>query len=158
VTVDPVTYFPGKWTFERKIRDRLAMVDGKAHGTATFTIEGGGLRWLESARLEIGEADTRASRELWIRPDPSVSSGWRVHFDDGRPFHPLELGDGEPEVTHPCRDDLYEGSIAIDGENLFRTSWTVRGPRKDQSIETTYRRISESGSPGLYLTDSRKEI
>ncbi len=136
--VDPISYFAGEWTYERDLSDRGQSVRGEASGTATFTVEDGRLLWRESGLLEIGPARTPATRALTIEPS---ESGWTVRFDDGRLFHRLDLAEGRCEVDHPCGDDLYQGRIEAASEDSFRTAWRVRGPRKDQSIETVYRRV-----------------
>lgn len=76
-----------------------------------------------------------------IEPD---DDGWLVRFEDGRPFHRLDLLAGECEIDHPCHDDRYDGRYAVteggDGRPEFTTEWRVSGPAKNQSINTRYRR------------------
>ncbi len=135
---DPIAYFRGEWRFERKLQS--GSTEGKAGGTASFLPEGDGLRWKETGQLEFGQASTSTSRELTIEPS---GSGWVVRFDDGRPFHRLDLEPGSCAVAHPCRDDLYRGRIAVEDQDNFRTTWRVEGPAKDQLIETVYRRVEK---------------
>ncbi len=135
---DPIEYLRGDWEFERKVHsgpDR-----GRASGIASFRPEGEGLSWKEAGRLEFGQASTSASREMSIERD---GNGWIVRFEDGRPFHLLDLGPGHCEVEHLCRDDVYGGRIEARDANTFFTSWRVAGPLKEQLIETTYRRLTE---------------
>ena len=140
MTLDPFTYFPGRWEFERTIRDHLSRQDGSAHGTAVFSREADEVRWRETGVLELGETRTRATRELVITRDPASESGWMVLFEDRRPFHPLILEAGE--VEHLCRSDLYSGRVEPLTPDRFRTRWRVEGPGKNHEISTEYRRRS----------------
>ena len=141
---DPIGYLEGDWTYERSLSDRPSEIEGRAEGTAVFVPDGDGLRWTETGRVEIGEARTTAHRELQIVPDDEAGSGWMVLFEDGRPFHPLVLDRESHGVVHPCVDDLYHGYFRVESESSFSTTWRVRGPNKDQLIETVYRRIDAS--------------
>lgn len=134
---DPLDFFPGEWTFERRITDRLNSQTGEAWGKAIFKETGEGLLWTELGELRMNGRTFGASRILEI-----VGNGddWTVRFDDGRHFHPLDLSDGRCAVDHPCGDDVYTGDFTAD-VNGFTTDWRVRGPHKDQRIATTYARI-----------------
>jgi hypothetical protein len=63
-----------------------------------------------------------------------------VRFDDGRPFHPLVLRAARVAVAHACGEDAYEGAYVVLGPDAFDVTWRVRGPAKDQRIESRYRR------------------
>ena len=140
--VDPISYLEGQWSFERRIEDRCGGPDARATGTATFVRRADGLLWLESGELQIGDLVTAATRELRVVRDDRTGYEWMVTFEDGRPFHRLDLGESLCEVRHSCRDDLYEGRIETGQPDSFRTIWKVRGPFKDQLIETVYRRVT----------------
>ncbi|MDX8151685.1 DUF6314 family protein [Patulibacter brassicae] len=151
---DLPAFLLGAWTIEREIDDRLAGRRGTLRGTATFRPRGARLEWLERGTLRIGDLETAATRRLWIVPadedvgrpspagaPPSRAVGrWEVRFEDGRPFHPLDLRDGGCAVDHPCRADHYAGSYAVLDRDAFRARWRVVGPRKDQLISSLYRR------------------
>ncbi len=156
---DLPAFLLGGWTIEREIDDRLGGRRGTLRGTATFRARDERLEWLERGTLRIGDLETAATRRLWIVPagtapeagetggtDPSTpptahgAGRWEVRFEDGRPFHPLDLRDGGCAVDHPCRDDHYAGSYAVLGRDAFRARWRVVGPRKDQLISSLYRR------------------
>lgn len=134
---DPLEFFPGEWTFEREIDDGLNGQKGSATGQASFEVSECGLTWTEHGELHMNGHSFDASRKLEIVCD---TGGWLVRFDDGRPFHPLDLSDGRCAVGHPCRDDFYSGEFTSTAAG-FATDWRVTGPRKDQHIVTTYRRI-----------------
>jgi hypothetical protein len=131
---EPDAYLPGHWTVERAVED-AALGAGRFDGEALFAEDGGRLTWTESGRLRLGRYDGPATRKLLVVPS---GEGWEVRFEDGRPFHPLDLGHGT--VAHPCGDDLYDGEYVVAGPDEMRVRWRVRGPAKDQRIDTVYRR------------------
>jgi tRNA-binding EMAP/Myf-like protein len=64
-------------------------------------------------------------------------------------FHPLNFvrssasGDNQTvamkaSFSHPCVDDLYEGTMVVISSNEFEWSWRVTGPDKDGTIHTRY--------------------
>jgi hypothetical protein len=136
-SLEPGAYLPGRWTVERSLSD-AALGAGTFTGTATFAPVDGGLDWEEHGHLRLGAYAGPARRRLLVRDEPD---GWIVRFDDGRPFHPLALRHGHgTEVSHPCDDDRYTGDYVVLGPDAFDVRWTVRGPAKDQRIESRYRR------------------
>jgi hypothetical protein len=135
--LEPDAYLPGTWSVTRRLED-AALGSGSFSGTATFSAAGGGLAWEERGRLRLGAYDGPARRTLRIVAE---GGGWIVRFDDGRPFHPLVLTRGEASrVEHPCGEDAYAGEYVVLGEDAFRVRWRVRGPAKDQVIESRYAR------------------
>jgi hypothetical protein len=133
---EPDAFLPGRWAVERTLAD-AALGSGTFAGEATFTPDGRGLLWKERGRLRLGRYDGPAARTLRVVPD---GDGWTVRFADGRPFHRLDLCGGRCAVAHPCGEDLYEGEYAVRGPDALDVSWRVRGPAKDQRIESSYRR------------------
>ena len=60
-------------------------------------------------------------------------------------FHALDFGDDQAATfSHPCVDDLYEGSMVIKSPVEFEWSWRVSGPDKDGTISTVYRRADST--------------
>jgi hypothetical protein len=118
----------GRWTIERRVRDLRAGTSGRFVGIATITPDG---RWVEEGTLDFGPYRGPARRELRI-------VGGEVRFADGRPFHPLDLT-GAP-VEHLCGDDRYLGRFRRLGPDALDVVWEVTGPRKQQRIDTSYRR------------------
>ncbi len=55
-------------------------------------------------------------------------------FEDGRPFHDLDLRGGAWSVRHRCGDDLYRGRFTLERGSRLRVQWRVTGPTKDLSI------------------------
>jgi Family of unknown function (DUF6314) len=120
----------------RRLLDHRSGEAGEFAGSATFTPAGAGLRWTEEGRLRFGPHEGPAGRRLAIVP---AAGGWLVEFADGRPFHPLVLG--EP-VEHACGDDRYAGEYRLPDPDTLEVRWRVTGPAKDLEIESTYRRRS----------------
>jgi hypothetical protein len=133
---EPDALLPGRWTVDRTLHD-AARGAGTFAGEAEFAPDAAGIAWRERGRLRLGGYDGPAARELRIEPD---GAGWAVRFADGRPFHPLDLSGGRCAAAHPCGGDVYEGEYELAGPDELRVRWRVRGPAKDQRIESRYRR------------------
>ena len=136
--MDLIALLGGCWAVERRLVDVRGGHEGDFAGTASFESDGDRLRWAEAGRMRFGGHDGPATRRLSIARDPG---GWIVEFEDGRPFHALDLETGVCAVEHRCGDDLYAGEYRLLGPDALDVSWRVSGPRKDQEIHTTYRRI-----------------
>jgi len=137
--IDPIEFFTGAWQFERQVEDRLAGETGDARGMAIFEPDGDGLIWAETGELHFAGRTFEASRRMSITRE---GERWLVRFEDGRPFHYLDLSDGQDQAEHLCVADLYTGDLRTEGDGpgrLFRTRWRVEGPAKDQLIDTVYR-------------------
>ncbi|WP_022928917.1 DUF6314 family protein [Patulibacter americanus] len=138
---DPRAFLPGTWQIDREVHDALAGTDGRYVGTATFALDGDGLSWVERGTLQLGGFEGTATRTMAVVPGPDGAEGrWEVRFDDGRPFHPLDLRAGACPVDHPCGEDHYAGWVRVEGPGLLVVSWRVTGPRKDHTILTRYTR------------------
>ena len=133
--VDLVRFLAGRWTVERTLR--WGDETGDFTGTAEFRPDGDGLVWDEEGRLRWQRYDGRARRRLLVVP---AGDGWEVRFDDGRPFHPLDLRTGAASAVHPCGEDRYEGDYRVVGDDELHVRWRVVGPAKDQDIRSRYRR------------------
>jgi hypothetical protein len=137
VTDDLAAYLCGRWGVDRVVRDGEAR--GAFAGTAEFSPTGARaeLLWDEAGELRLAGYEGPARRRLHLVPD---GEGWEVRFDDGRPFHPLDLREGRCAAAHDCGADRYEGEYVIRGPDAFDVVWRVRGPAKDQEIVSRYRR------------------
>jgi hypothetical protein len=118
----------GRWRVERRVLDLLMGAVGRFEGVATFAADG---RWREEGTLEFGGYRGPARRELRI-------ADGMVWFDDGRPFHPFDLSGGR--VEHRCGQDTYAGEYRLVTADRLEVTWHVRGPEKDQRIDTSYSR------------------
>jgi uncharacterized protein DUF6314 len=87
--------------------------------------------------VRFGDHEGPAARRLSIAP---AGDGWLVSFDDGRPFHALDLAGGACAVEHVCGDDRYAGEYRLIDAGTLAVRWRVTGPGKDLEITTTYRR------------------
>jgi Family of unknown function (DUF6314) len=125
-----IDFLVGRWTVRRRLTDLESGVEGGFVGSAEFAADG---TWTETGRLRLGAYDGEARRVLRI-----VDGA--VEFEDGRPFHRLDLSGGACAVEHLCGDDRYAGEYAVLGPDELRVVWFVTGPRKRQQIETGYRR------------------
>lgn len=132
----PDAYLPGTWEVQRALED-AAVGAGTFSGTATFTPGDGGIAWEEHGRLRLGDYDGPARRVLSI---VAHDGAWVVRFEDGRHFHPLDLRTGGCRVSHPCGADAYAGEYMVLGPDRLDVRWRVRGPGKDQRIDSRYRR------------------
>ncbi len=135
---DLYAFLAGRWTVRRHVRDRRRAVTGTFEGIATFDDAAGGLRYVETGELRLGDYRGPATQTYtYLFPAP-----WRaeVLFRDGRPFHALDLRNGIACAVHDCGDDRYRGRYVLLDEAAWLTAWRVRGPHKDQFILTRYRR------------------
>lgn len=139
---DPRRFLPGVWSIDRRIHDARTRQDGTFAGTATFLPDGDGLSWTERGELRLGDFVGSATRVMAVVParDRGASAPWEVRFDDGRPFHPLDLRGGACPVDHPCGEDHYAGWVRVEDDDLLVVSWRVTGPAKDHTILTRYTR------------------
>lgn len=128
-------FLEGTWTVDRDLAEGDAR--GRFEGLATFTTDGEGLLWDEHGELVLGAYRGPARRRLQLVPR---GAAWEVLFEDGRPFHLLDLSSGHCEAGHDCRADRYDGSFDVLGPDAFEVAWDVHGPAKDQRIVSRYRR------------------
>ncbi|WP_136441255.1 DUF6314 family protein [Pacificoceanicola onchidii] len=130
--------FAGLWTYERFIDDRTGLGEGHGKGEAIFTEVAGEMRYDESGTLSFAATPEMKNtrRYLW-RP---AARGADVFFDDGRPFHSVDLGQGKPQAAHWCDPDQYDVTYDFSRWPEWSSTWVVKGPRKDYKMTTTYRR------------------
>ncbi|HET6510308.1 MAG TPA: DUF6314 family protein [Baekduia sp.] len=132
---DLLAWLEGEWSVDRAI-------NGREHaftGTARFTREDASrMRWAETGHLVLDAYSGPASRTLFLVRDGA--GGLDVRFVDDRPFHTLQLTSGHCDATHPCGEDLYRGTYAVESDDALRVVWHVDGPRKRDVIESLYRR------------------
>ena len=127
----------GRWSVARTINDGA----GAFTGEATFTADGDrDTVWHETGWLRLEGYRGEAHRTLLIGPGLDHGT-WQVRFDDGRPFHPLDIGDGRCEVRHRCGPDVYDGVYAVGGADALSVCWRVTGPGRRDAIVSDYRRV-----------------
>ena len=124
----------GQWSLDRQIRH----ADGRENsfiGKAVFTRSGSRLIQEESGLLQLDDQALEARQRLvWKQAGPSL----RVHFADMRPFHEFSLGVTNPEAVHDCPPDRYHVAYDFAHWPIWRSVWTVTGPRKDYVMRSTY--------------------
>ncbi len=136
--LDLKAFLQGVWRLTRTLEDRRAGQRGRLDGRAVFAPAGAGLVYRERGVLCLGAFTGPAERVYRYRfPAPGRAE---VVFEDGRPFHDLDLSHGRWSVAHRCRDDLYRGSFEIEGRDRWTAVWRVLGPRKDQVLRGRYDR------------------
>lgn len=133
-----LTDFNGLWRLTRIIREASGQ-EARFSGEARFAPDDAGLCYDESGELTLpGQAPVRAMRRYLWRP--GAGGGIEVLFDDGRPFHRIAPGMARPQDRHHCDPDLYEVTYDFANWPEWRAQWRVRGPRKDYTLVSTYRR------------------
>ena len=136
--LDLMDFLRGVWRLTRTLEDRRAGQRGRLDGRAVFTPAGAGLVYRERGVLRLGAFTGPAERVYRYRfPAPGRAE---VAFEDGRPFHDLDLSHGRWSVAHRCRDDLYRGSFEVEGRDRWTAVWRVLGPRKDLVLRGRYDR------------------
>ncbi len=136
--LDLMVFLRGVWRLTRILEDRRAGQRGRLDGRAVFAPAGAGLVYREHGVLRLGGFTGPAERVYRYRfPGPGRAE---VAFEDGRPFHDLDLSHGRWSVVHRCRDDLYRGSFEVEGRDRWTAVWRVLGPRKDQVLRGRYDR------------------
>ena len=106
---------------------------------AEFTPDGSGYSLTETGQLKLPEQPSfTASRSYLWQPEGKAIA---VSFDDGRPFHRINLPESRPEATHDCPPDLYHVAYDFTDPSLWCSIWRVRGPRKDYVMMSEYSRF-----------------
>jgi hypothetical protein len=137
--VDLRAYLSGRWQIARTVIDRRLLTEGTMHGEARFRDSGSGLVNEERGVLSFGAYDG-AAEQTYFYNFPSGYGRASVCFRDGRPFHDLDLSDGETAVVHLCPPDRYDGRFTALDEDRWESVWTVVGPRKDLTIVSSFTR------------------
>ncbi|GKQ34845.1 DUF6314 family protein [Streptomyces sp. A012304] len=135
---DVLAYLAGSWRVRRSARDPASGTEGRFEGTTTFRPLGdGGLLHHESGTFVWQGVARPAERTLRFLPGASPGTA-DVRFQDGRPFHDLDLTTGRHLADHPCSADLYRGEFTVRDADHWRTVWRVGGPAKNLVLTTDY--------------------
>lgn len=129
--------FAGLWQVDRQIDDRL----GRAMtftGTALLTGDDKAMTYREQGQLVAGKGPGFAAtrRYEWRTEGTDIA----VCFDDGRPFHRFDPMSVTASASHDCAPDIYQVRYDFFAWPVWSTRWRVSGPRKDYTMDTTYRR------------------
>ncbi len=131
-------FLQDSWRLERVLDDRRGGQQGRLSGQALFAPLESDLLYREEGRLTIG--DHAGPAEQSYRYTFPAADRAAVHFRDGRFFHDLDLSRGSWSCTHLCDPDRYEGEFTVLDADTWRVVWRVTGPRKDLTLDSTYRR------------------
>ncbi len=139
---DLAAWLSGSWDVERTINDG----QGRFTGCAAFAPDGdGGVDWRESGRLALDGHEGQVYRNLRVSPAPDGT--WEVRFDDGRPFHALDLRCDRCEAEHVCGPDVYRGTYEVLDGDRMTVCWRVTGPGREDLIASEYRRSKRLAAP-----------
>lgn len=157
----------GRWQLSRSLEDLNSGAAGGLAGVVTFTpvipgeddgeamvdhpasslrgANGGVLRQREEGRLRWSAPDGTlytgpAARSYFLLPT-SEPDAMDVRFDDGRPFHRLDLGTGRWQTVHHCSADSYDLDFAVESADLLTYRWGVTGPAKNLCLRSILRRL-----------------
>ncbi|WP_419739912.1 DUF6314 family protein [Ruegeria sp.] len=142
MTTAPTTLsdFEGRWRLTRTIRDARAGQVVQAEGEALLQRSEDGLIYTEEVTLSIpGQPPMKGTRKYLWR-----DGGHRVliHFDDGRFFHALTLGEQNASDHHDCAPDSYDAVYDFHDWPRWSVQWTVNGPRKSYEMTTDYAAVA----------------
>lgn len=129
----------GRWSVVRELADLRGGLAGRFEGVASFGRVGTAIWWDEAGELDWPTHHGEAGRRLFVVADGAQA---RVHFDDGRPFHSLDLTNGRCDLAHDCAPDLYTGELTVTSDDEWHVAWDVEGPAKRLTIRSDYRRAS----------------
>lgn len=137
--------FAGLWRLTRHV----AHDDGARasfEGRATLAPDGAGLRHVERGRLSLpGRPPMTATRTYLWRPAPE---GVAVLFEDGRPFHVIDLSTPRPEAIHPCGADVYRVAYDLTAWPEWSAAWRVDGPRHAYAMVTRHAPLAGAAAIG----------
>ena len=138
-----ITDFAGLWHIVRHIDDRITGQTGAFVGTARFNGDGLELHYFEEGQLTLGSSQMAATRRYTWRAN---GQGIDVFFEDGRFFHRIEPNGQAPTASHFCDPDQYDVGYAFDRWPEWSSEWRVKGPRKDYTMKSVYRRGGHSSA------------
>ncbi|MEM9971986.1 MAG: DUF6314 family protein [Pseudomonadota bacterium] len=128
----------GAWVLERRILHADGQED-RFEGETTFTRTGPRLLQDESGWLfpSRGAAPLRATRRyVWSREGDRID----IAFADMRPFHSFTAGAEAPEATYLCPPDRYAVAYDFSALPVWKSVWTVEGPRKAYVMTNSFHR------------------
>ena len=135
---DITRFLLGAWQVTRLGWDGVPARTMRLCGTARFSTCALGLLFEERGRISAGDyVGEAAQRYVFHIASASMAT---VCFEDGRPFHHLDLETGLARVQHDCPPDRYEGRYRVLAPTCWLLSWRVTGPRKNQRLTSRFTR------------------
>ena len=144
VKIPSLNDFSGEWELTKEIQDYTGQSSGKFSGAARFTNhddhtalyhEGGTLE------LTTGQSMRAERRYRWLQESNGKVA---VLFEDGRPFHLVDLNESSPSGHHFCDPDTYQVEYDFSDWPNWKSTWRVTGPRKDYIMHSEFRRKSDT--------------
>lgn len=134
----------GEWELSREMPG-----ESKAFGTASFTPNVDSLLYHEDVVFCDADLQLVAYQKYEYRLG---KSGIDIYFvlgeNAGKRFMSLHIENGTSGMRardlHVCKDDEYTGIFEFRNPDCFVTRYDVKGPRKDYTIRTEYRRKLEA--------------
>jgi hypothetical protein len=120
---------------------RLGWIDGPVRvmrlvGTARFSPRASDLAFEERGTMAFGAFAGDSVKRLMFHLAGDGAA--EISFEDGAPFHRVDLSRGRADVRHECGPDLYEGRYRVLGPDLWTLNWRVTGPRKRHLIASRF--------------------
>lgn len=132
----------GAWQVTRLGWNGVPARTMRLRGMARFSPCAVGLLFEERGMMAVGAYLGEAVRRYVFHIESASVA--RVCFEDGSPFHRLDLETGLAHVQHDCTPDRYEGRYRVLATTCWLLSWRVTGPRKNQVITSRFSR-AEAG-------------
>lgn len=110
----------------------------RLRGTACFSACAAGLLLEEHGTISVGTYVGEATQRYVFQIEGASVAN--ICFEDGRPFHQLNLATGLARVRHDCPPDRYEGRYRALAPTCWLLSWRVTGPRKHQTLTSRFTR------------------
>lgn len=133
---DIAQFLLGDWQVTRLGWDGVPARTMRLCGTARFSACSVGLLFEERGLISMGAYVGEATRRYVFKIDSASAA--TVCFEDGRPFHHLDLETGLACVQHDCAPDRYEGRYCVLAPTCWLLSWRVTGPRKNQVLTSRF--------------------
>jgi len=93
---------------------------------------------VESGTLEVNQQRFEARQSyIWT----VINDRLDVLFADQRPFHSVPMGVAKPKAEHFCTPDMYNVRYDFSAWPNWTSSWTVRGPRKNYVMTSSYSKV-----------------
>jgi hypothetical protein len=136
----------GAWNFSRSINDYQNKTEIPATGIVEFTSinENKSLYKEEGSLLINGKKISFTRKYYYCLAEELI----KIYFADGANygslFQTLDINFKEipamAKGSHLCINDLYQGVFHFYHENKFKNSFKIKGPHKDQLIDTVFER------------------
>jgi hypothetical protein len=134
--------FIGRWTLSRKVFDRERRLIGGMWGRVLFEkVADTELIYRESVWNISGESSQFLARQTYLyRFKEKEIEIYLTGKEEDVPFLTLPHGKTVVDGHYLCKPDLYALRWVWVNSHLFYTRFSVKGVRKDHTLETVFRR------------------